>query len=313
MSILSRIFNKTENDYNAELRTMVVYNTYNNFIVLIQYGSNDFYNAIKFIDACHKAGLGVELSYHKNIDDDESKEIKPHEPQKVIQHTFYIIIYGSIDKYAKIFDYEVLSNTILKSVTNDIYNSCDAIIFDKLIEHDILSKSKFKYNGIKPPYDTCKSIMNPMKKDPILYDDIDTIIERIPISFIDLDIFKIINIYDGSQVITAYQLVDTLLNNPVETENDNAYEYILYKTLSKPLYGAILSAEYYNNINLMHVITAPVYLKQNLEDIDYISEDISYDALDQIFQEKYDRFNITTSDNMKYYMSLDENVSDKDV
>lgn len=313
MDIISKLFNKDKSNYNVDLRSMVLYNTHDNLIILIQYGYNDFYNAIKFIDACYKAGLNIELSYHKATEEDNSKEIKPHSPEKVIQYTFYIIVYGSTDKYAKIFDYEVISNTILKSIINDIYNSCDSVLFENLISYGVLSRNKFKYNGIRPQYDEYKTVSNPMKKDPLQYDDIKTIISRIPVSFLDLDIFKMINIYDGNRTITAYQLIDTLLNNPITSENDNAYDYNIYKILSKPLYGTVLSSEYYNDINLMSIITSPVYLKQNLEDVDYMSYDLSYDDLDQIFQQKYDRFNITTSDNMKFYKNLDENVSDTNV
>ena len=307
-----------------ELQSLVIYNTEYNLVILISFGYNHFYSIFEFLDAAHRAGLKTLISHYAKEIEDNNEEFKIS-IRNLIDNRYYILIAGEPDKYAKLYDYLSLSNEVLIQLTEDFYNNCDARKFTSILEYDnlVLSKDKFKYKTTVPKYDDRVIFENTIIRKQCLADDILLgILNKVGNLFDPIDIGRIVNIYYNMNhgTIIDYMTVEELAkkalkksNDEIATDNDIYY----YKLLQLACNHSIVR-QIFNElgdpspvpIEKLYVYVSPIFMREDLSNKDnMVNPDVTIDKLDEIFREKYDKFNTPTAEYADSYKGIDEYIT----
>lgn len=281
--------NMVEDD--TKLWTNVIYNSMDDVIILISYSSDYFYQMIEFVNACRDSEIKVILtqtSYDEDItnesEESNDKEFKPIKPERITHQRYYALIAGTPESYAEIYSHiNTLSNDILLEVQNDIYNNFSSTYFDSLIENSVLNFYRFKYKKVLPPYNAEVTLVNGDRIFTI--SDCSFIKHNLPAIFHKIDIISIM--YLGGTTIGEYD------------GNDLSVLVIALE----PIIGKMSIEDFSRLYN------TPKYMIE--DDSDTYIGDISDETLDDIFKQKYDRFNAISSNDIEYE-DIDEELSDEE-
>ena len=298
-----RLISKKIINDKAELNALVVYNTDSNFIVLIQYGQDHFYDAIEFVNCANNASLKIIASQSAQEEpqllEDHSISIRP---MRIYNRRSYLLVSGTTHNWCGLYDYIDRTNPMMEKVTDLIYQNCTSTDFDILIKYGVLDEDKFRFRRIKSQaYDTLESVFNPVRKASIRFDNISKIMSKLPDCFSSRDLLSIIHIYkeDSDQYSTAYDLL-------LDVARKDSESVVLYKILSDPLYGHFMKN---HNLQALTTLLYPIYLREDLTDDDFIIGDVSFEDLDELFKRQYDKYSMPTIDNTEYYdKDVDEPV-----
>jgi len=298
-----RLISKKIINDKAELNALVVYNTDSNFIVLIQYGQDHFYDAIEFVNCANNASLKIIASQSAQEEpqllEDHSISIRP---MRIYNRRSYLLVSGTTHNWCGLYDYIDRTNPMMEKVTDLIYQNCTSTDFDILIKYGVLDEDKFRFRRIKSQaYDTLESVFNPVRKASIRFDNVSKIMSKLPDCFSSRDLLSIIHIYkeDSDQYSTAYDLL-------LDVARKDSESVILYKILSDPLYGHFMKN---HDLQALTTLLYPIYLREDLTDDDFIIGDVSFEDLDELFKRQYDKYSMPTIDNTEYYdKDVDEPV-----
>lgn len=322
MVSLKTVFKKLKEVHNDKIQSRVIYNTKQNFIILISFGNTYFYSVLEFISGVNsmheKNGMEVILSHTATeVEQTEDEDNYSKKPIEMINDRYYLLISGTTKQYQRLFDIVPQSNDVLKVITNDIYHCCCSTDFDYLIELGVLNLNRFKYQNIVPDtYDEYKSYYSCLTVNGE-YDDFDKIMLRLPALFSAIDVAKIINVYpkiNGESVITNIpQLIDWL-NGKQEKKSCVNFTALssedglkTYECLKEPLLSHIIPNP---DLDILSVISAPVFMREDLTEEDRINGDIPVEKMDELFQQDYDRFTQPTADYTEGgYELIDEQLS----
>ena len=324
MSLLHKIFKKYKNVNSAKLQSKVIYNSVNNFIILISYGDADFYSVIEFTSALTELNDSINIVTSHTATKEESIENEDNFSKKaitIINNRYYLLIGGSSEQYAKLFDVVPQSNAVLKCITKDIYHNRDSSSFKSLIELGVLDLSRFKYQNVIPNiYDNNKKYYyNDLFHG--WYDDFKGIMSLLPVSFSAVDVSRLIYIYADINkadllAMRLPEFIDDVLgekNGSVRMHYNVGIRDFFYRTYE------ILHASYlFDNIipnsdlDILSVIIAPIYMREELNEEDRINGDISLDKMDDLFKQDYDRFTQPTAEYIEGYEDIDEVLSSYD-
>lgn len=286
------------------LYTSVIYNTHYNLMILISYSSNYFQSMIEFINACAESNIKVILS-HSAIEKEETAEEKKDfdkKPVVLIHNRYYALISGLSEDYVNIYKHiDNLSNDILSMITLDIYNSCTSTYFDEIIEYGILEMGRFKYQNIEPKYDKYAGVKSAPRTKCSYFDDIEAILSKLPECYKAIQLVNAVNVYMPSEpIMTAANLVK------IFTTADNSAHYEYYIDIFLPsLYSHFIKEPTKDTIQ---TIIQPKFLINELDEDEQINANMPLEALDEIFQQSYDRFNAITSDAI-IYEDIDEQLA----
>lgn len=298
-----RLISKKIIDDKAELNALVVYNTDSNFIVLIQYGQDHFYDAIEFVNCANNANLKIIISQSAQEEpqllEDHSISIRP---MRIYNRRSYLLVSGTTHNWCGLYDYIDRTNPMMEKVNELIYQNCTSTDFDILIKYGVLDEDRFRFRRIKSQaYDTLESVFNPVRKASIRFDNVSKIMSKLPDCFSSRDLLSIIHIYkeDSDQYSTAYDLL-------LDVARKDSESVVLYKLLSDPLYGHLVKN---HDLQALTTLLYPIYLREDLTDDDFIIGDVSFEDLDELFKRQYDKYSMPTIDNTEYYdKDVDEPV-----
>ena len=300
---LKYFFAKKIINKNADLNALVVYNTDSNFIILIQYGQENYYDAIEFVNGANAAGLRVLISQtaqeEPGIVEDNSISIRP---MRIFDQRSYLLVSGTTNNWCGLYDYVNMASPIMEKITQLIYQSCTSTDFDRLIKYGVMDEDRFTFRRIKSQvYDALETAFNPVKHSTIRFDNVSKILSKLPKCFSTRDLLSIIHIYqsDEETYVTAYDLLLDVARG--DTTSD-----AVYKILSTPLYGQIM--DHPDTATLMTSLY-PIYLREDLTDDDFMIGTASFEDIDELFRRQYDKYSMPTIDNTEYYdKDVDEPV-----
>ena len=320
MSIMSLfdVFKKrqVENDYTTA-QSIVCYNAELNFIVLVQYGYDDFYDALEFVEAATRAHLKVIVSHMAEEQKVEKGEeaiegkLVANKPTVFINHRFYILVSGTDQDYKDIYNILSLSNSILSTITKDIYANRSSSFYENLIKDTIFEYEHFVHQKVAPKYDHPISMSYDRIEERV--DDISKIIDKLPLSYSPLEIARIINIYSNytDSPMSADEFAKWALE-PVKNSDRRIGIFQRFIQIYKVLLG-------HKEISMkdIEVFTQPIYNRNDLSDNENFEypTDKSIEDMDNLFQEQYDRFNpfaIEDEDNPIIYKDIDEQMKEDD-
>ena len=315
MGLLDSVFSKRK---DAELdpdilRSRVIYNTEENFIVLLQFGSNHFFSMVEFVSQMPKelspkvivANSSTEKELTKEEQEDFDKKLV-----KLVDHRYYALVIGPTATYANIFNYVDLSNPFMEEITKDIYQYCDSSIFNDLINYGVLTLDKFRYQYIKPKYDA-RNMIPPFKFIKYsshetgnaggYFDDYIRIISEIPKCFSAIDVVK--HIWISPDCLDTSILYEDLIKNALDGSHP---EVEIVEALKYRLNNFIIPNA---TLEQLSILTVPIFMREDIPDEDEITGSLSNDEIDDIFKQDYTRFNRPTAEYLKEYTDIDEQLS----
>lgn len=271
----------------SDIKSSVIYNTKDNFIVLIQYGSDYFYSMIEFLSIVSKIPSIQALTSNASIEvqEKEDEEDFSKKPIKLTDTKYYTIIAGS--EFHELYKHLDLSNSILQEITNDIYEyRCNDVDFSILTGNRVLDQFRFKYGSTVPPWESRVDGGN-----NVTYDDLNVVLSRLPNVFEKIDIIKLLKVTykDCGKWHTVY-----------------TPEFIAHAPYLTPVMDA-----YFGKDNVFEDVYAslfdPIYRREVVDpEDDEDSGMLPPEKLDSIFQQSYDRFTIPTADVMETMDMIDE-------
>lgn len=318
MGLLDKLKKKnTVDNYDDKLRSLVVYNTRYNLILLLSYGPDHFYDVLDFIGTINNmneapvykltvllSNTAVETPIEENEESFDKKTVK------LINNKYYALISGTPEAYAKLYDYIDLSNEVLSEITKDIYNNCDSSKFKYLIDANVLTFGNFRYKNVMPKYDRRAHYNNTLNLNTNEYDDVAYILSKIPNTYSRLDLCKIImvdyaqdpkNNYPMSAATVVYKAL-------LYKDGDNGFFKVLFDLLCDNLFQNIVDNPSLDTLAVMHT---PIYLRED-ETEEALTADLPVDKLDEMFQQEYERFNDPTYGSGVEYEEIDERIEDND-
>ena len=277
------------------VQSLPIYNVADNFMILVRFNSDIWYEALEFIEACSrtvktlgtkfasmKYNLQTIISHTAEEVAQESKDFQANKPIQFINQRYYILISGNDYAYARLFDILSLSNPILSTIRKDIEANRSSTVYNQLFEYNILSLDDFKHQNIAPKYDGL------VFTEKCNHDDVELIMSKLPSCFSAMDIARVINIYWRGNQISAAGIIKFLTDMENATESE-----ILWKVVQSAipsLYKKILRNPTRENIKKL---AQPIYFWDD-ETVDPEIEfepDKSIEEMDEVFQTQYERFN----------------------
>ena len=311
---------------NRAIQTKTIYDTKFNVVILIQYYDSNLYSAMQFLNNANKAGLTTLIAHYAETKEEdresnnESGKIKINMPIEYINQKYYMLVSGTPKQYAELYKYLELSNSLLESVTLELYNNVSSTPFEEIINTGVLREDNFKYCKCDAKYDNLYSISSKIKDSKIYYDDFSLIMGRIPNIFESINVINIIHVYETEQNLnngiyrTPIDIVREMEDASHHYDDHVGQEtYFLNHNLIKelsPLYN-IIAPELIStdNIHTLYTLIAPIYMIEEYEDDVLLTGSVSPEKLDEIFQQEYNRFNNPTSDANIVYVNVDEEVN----
>jgi hypothetical protein len=293
--------NAIEDD--TKLYTQVIYNTFNNFVVLISYSSDYATQVVEFLDACNTAGLKfitMQSSYESDADEEGDKEEQKEEefairPEKIQHQRQYIVLSGNIHTYSGIYScIDALSNDILLAVQDDIYNNCSSTYFNEHIKNGVLNFNEFKYRKIAPQYDKEISLETTYYKETLLFNNPRVIMSKLPSGFMEKDILQIIRVHKLNDDYGFSML--KLLKDQYDSNKCDEHFIKDFSDVYSMVIGDITEEK------IHRLLFMPKY---TLQDDDIFIGDVDDERLDDIFRQHYDKFTGVTDDSLNY-MDIDE-------
>jgi len=307
----NHIFNK-ENIDDGKLRSKVIYNTRHNLIILISYASKNFYSAIEFIAAIKNTKLKLIISNSSKERQLTEEELEEFDKKTVslIDNRYYILLSGTPEEYANMVNYMDLNNEIFELLVDDFYHHCSSTIFNEYINYGIFDRSKFIYKDVVPSnYNKLVNFSsNELPKGRTYFrDDLKYILDRLPDSFLTIDIAQCINYYQSFDLGKHYEYlfnVNELVKTVIDNKSPNVDFCNDIVKASNIVFKLIVPDPC---VETLEILNAPIFLRENLEDV--YSAAVPIEELDEIFQQDYDRFTQITAGESEYE-DIDEQIGD---
>jgi hypothetical protein len=282
----------------------MVYNSRYNFIVLVNYTEDFFFDMIEFMSAVIKAsayddnGAMVTAMTNTFIDETPEPDDENYAYNEPIRHNlYYTLLGGSPEQYAKI--YQVISsysNPILQAIQDDIYEHCSSSYFKDLIDDGILDIGKFKHSGISGDYSTPYSYDCPYRE--CTCDNAADMLKNTPEVFTGEDLLPFIKIYLNRNDDKFYATADILL------KHHDGLDYAILEAADQ-MYKDLLGENYKDNIEKYAM---PAYLRA--DDEEPVTGEVPISDLDEAFQQDYEKFTGVYDDHVEY-MDIDEVVDEE--
>ena len=299
--MFKNIFNKIIKPKNKKVESddsycysEIIWNNYNNLMILISFTEDYFEQIIDIQDAinsCTLQGKIIYSSYEEETDrkDDNGDNII------IIHKKYYMLIGGSPKEWNKLYmNIHNLGNEVLSKISDEITNNCKASDFNQLIEDGILSEFNDNY---VPDTDL-------ITKNGSSYTNPELVLSKLPNGFTGRDVIKFIKVTSKDWVASAFETV----NNVYRMPNSLFKNHDLY-----PMYTALIKDPTPDKLGML---LEPLYKQP---DDDTIPGDIDDESLDEIFRVKYERFSAVADDNMQYedideilYDEESENIEESD-
>lgn len=260
----------------------------NNIIILLSFTENYFSDAIELLSATKLNTKFIQTSI-----DIESEELDEDGNNKTISKNInYLLIGGSSKEFVNMFKHiETISNNILGSIIDELYEHSHSDYFTDLIDDGILNKSLFKNK---------KSLSNDIVGNYI-YDDISKWLKLLPKEFYAYDLIPFIRItnkftrdsFTGDEFISYLRF---------EESKDNVTNEEL-----EAIFGSVIKHPTRENLIKLN---EPLY-KRSLDEDELLNGEIDSVELDELFTQQYDRFNAIVDDSVNY-VDIDEKLSEDD-
>lgn len=205
----------------------------------------------------------------------------------------YLLINGNMYAYANLLRNIDISNPFVTRILSELYDNVGTgptiQCFSEAITDGIMHDEPTKINPLS----------NTHVNGRLTNTDIEEVLKLLPSEFTGVDLLKIFKfkLNDLGRIDTLYNF---LYYNDISSANITDDELqILYKGVVK-----------HPTIENLMKLTQPLY-KREVDEEETTIGSISTVELDQIFQEKYDRFSAIINDNTSY-MDIDEVISKDD-
>lgn len=304
-NIKKKIFPVFKKNKESYLYTKVIYNSENNFIILVSFSQDYFLSVIELLNACAFIN-NINVKYMQSS---YEKENKDGSIQYYIKH--YLLIGGDDSAYIELYNkIDTIDNSIIEHIKMDIsmyrdiskYANSDIYLFNK---YNLLNNS---INGIYALYNNINTYHynEPIKStiDSLnLYykiDDIEKIKSSIPDCFTSQSLLRFIYIDLGYYRNNLYSCLNDAFNKNIES----------MKKVIDAIRDSVLSLFILNpSDTVLKNYIGPQYL---VNDGDDIAGSIDDESLDEIFRQEYDRFNAINSDDIEY-KDIDEEFSSEEI
>ena len=260
----------------------------NNIVILLSFTENYFSDAIELLSVTKLNTKFIQTSI-----DIESEELDEDGNNKTISKNInYLLIGGSSKEFVNMFKHiETISNNILGSIIDELYEYSHSDYFTDLIDDGILNKSLFKNK---------KSLSNDIVGNYI-YDDISKWLKLLPKEFYAYDLIPFIRItnkftrdsFTGDEFISYLRF---------EESKDNVTNEEL-----EAIFGSVIKHPTRENLIKLN---EPLY-KRALDEDELLNGEIDSVELDELFTQQYDRFNAIVDDSVNY-VDIDEKLSEDD-
>lgn len=292
-------------DPHQYIKSMVLYNTKNNFVILIEFYYDLLPDAIELINAnayvkLHQLRVMYSCLETEKVQEDLETKITAI----IVQKRYYLLVSGNDTSYNNLFETIPMSNTFAAQIANELYQFRSSSYYPELIENKVLDKQKFKHQGIAPEYDERVEIDSYNQ-----IDDIDKIMAKIPSSFSLYDVLKVIT-------LTLYEDVNWVLFEFIDFYKSPSAKLVRDKEHREKMFTPFISSiakVFGDKVSLeeiVHNVTQPIYLRHETDvEFDY-GPDKSIDEMDKLFAQEYDRYNPFEQDQNVIYKDIDEQVSD---
>ena len=288
-----------DEDSSRIARSMVIYNSENNFVILFEFSSELFRDAIEIANS-YKRKLAVLYSCLET--EHEEKEPKTELPLIVVQRRYYLLISGNDREYQQLFEILPMSNVFVAAIAKEIYASRSSSYYSQLIQHKVLDEQQFKHQGVAPKYDEMVKI-----DEDNLVDDIDKIMAKVPASFSAYDMLKVITVVTYGVDWSLFEFIEYYkdpLSFPFEADRSEKMLKPFIPSIEKIFKCKVELKEIVDNV------LKPIYLRHETDhEFDY-GPDKSADEMDDLFRQEYDRYNPFEKDQDVVYKDIDEQVSD---
>lgn len=297
------VFKKIKESY---LYTKVIYNSKNNFIILVSFTQDYFLSVIELLNACtFISNINVKYmqsSYEKQNEDGSVDYYIKH----------YLLIGGDDSAYIELYNkIDTIDNIILEHIKRDIsmyrdtskYANSDIYLFNKYnllynysgngiqIWHDKINLSQYN--------EPIKSNMDALHLNYEI-DDIEKIKSSLPDCFTCQSLLRFIYMDLGYCRNNLYSYLSDAFNKNIE------YMQKVVDEIREPVLSLFISNP--SNAVLKNYV-GPQYL---VNDGDDIVGSIDDESLDEIFKQEYDRFNAISSDDIEY-KDIDEELASEEI
>lgn len=298
--------NKKKYPKDDYIRSELIYSSYNNFIILISFSDNYYQDVANFI-ASNCNTLKMKLA-QSSYEVDTGKVDVDDEPITVTKNDNYLLIAGSPISYLISFENTDISNSILVCITKEIYENMAMDDFSKLIQDNILNERLFKIKNRKDINNMNLIYTNEMLQVCIEYNNIQCIMNKLPSVFTNYDVFNIIKLSYVNDITGRYRgsvVINDLLS---PTAFIDGIRDDIIKTIFN---GLVPNPNLISIRKLIDYIHTPIYKRVILDNDELLHGSINPSNLDELFQQRYDRFNAIANDNTAY-VDIDEILSADD-
>lgn len=281
-----------------------IYNAERNFIFYFCFTPDYNAEAIEFLEAVSQCGDSihtkfVQANYIEDVDlseeDEEdfsnkrhdSKETDPYAVHEVaVTHNRNFLLVSTNDSslvivYEKI---DNITNKFISLISNDIIKNRKSDKYYSLIKDSILNEDDFE----DFEYDNVIGLAGYAFK----YDDINKILARLPSVFSARDLINMVYVYGIDGGMMNFTIAEVIKYNP-STFGDFSFDDVI-----KPLKDPVLKKLVKNPTDdVLKNLVGPKYL---IYDDESIPGDISDESLDELFRQKYERFNSLLTDDITY-------------
>lgn len=267
-------------------RSDIIFHGEDYLLLLLSYTDNYNQDMVEFLDA--ESNMDCCVTRHKiklSSYDETNKD------GEVISHNRNYMLFAITDIADFMTIYyciESVSNTILKTITDDIINNYNI--------HDIVDVQKLVENGIITINNDPNLDYDVLVCDNGEYLDPKIVRSKVPNVFTGLDILQFIrlNTYFGS----TYFDIDIIGDFPATEE---AFRQSEYYNICKELF------KHPSRDKIHMLLTTPLYMLPDEDDS--LPGDLDDESLDSIFREKYERFS-AVADDSTFYEDIDEILSE---
>lgn len=261
----------------------------NNIVILLSFTENYFSDAIELLSASKLNTKFIQTSI-----DIESEDVDNDDNSKIISKNInYLLIGGSYKEFVNMFKHiETISNNILSSIIDELYEHSHSNYFIELIDDGILNKSLFKN----------KKILSNDIIGNYIYDDISKWLKLLPKEFYAYDLIPFIRItnkftrnsFTGDEFISYLRFEES--KNTVTNEE------------LEVIFGSVIKHPTRDNLIKLNI---PLYKRALLDEDELLNGEIDSVELDELFTQQYDRFNAIVDDSVNY-VDIDEELSEDD-
>lgn len=291
------------------VRSSMIWNTPEHIIILVTCTEDYAVDLCEFIEACNNIyGISVRLVQSGFEEVTASKDTKG-DAVYIYHKRMHLAIAGVPGLIGDIAcNIMNLSNSVLTTVMDTIYNNCDPNIVSKYSDLTIFDpynkrNHECKYDkNLTVPSEVCKEY----GVNTVEYTNVDAVLSRLPKGFNGRYILGLIKVVvDEHLPITVSDMMIYVYHSTEYDEEE--FRKVFTESFVINVLGDLLSAILNKDactVDDLHDLEAPLYM---YEDGDSMPGNISDEHLDEIFREQYEKLNILPDDQVEY-KDIDEEL-----